>query len=1464
MRKRILSLILSVAMLLSFMPNFAFAQQAQDQGKALKSEIMEGKDGKAYTAFHLDGYTAADILGYGPRQRMAGEEIPGFTLQLNWVGRTLEEFPFPEGGIELRLTPKSDANKVIATITYTKDDIYSEIVTDPDGTVHYVGRAKGLKPFKKTEAFTEALLDEGVDMQIPYGVSFHPELFATSGGTQTFILTLQQKCNPLWTTEWNVSDKYKEEAQKPDIMAYYKDNGAPVSSVFFLPKNNNVYSMEAFAPKNLYWDGTGTINIWDKSDNRLHPVVVGDQANDGFGKDYTGKLSRDALLLVSDAANPRPFIGFGQNPKKPDTKGFYQKDANSPKFLLNTYPTPEQINTPSVKVINKVTGKEEPAYRQIKRYAVYEALNVKFNTGEGKLAADGEKGVDIGQPQEIGYSEKIAGNESGRKITLPTDKLIPPEKPASQKADNEFIGWALTKDATQPLFKTQAEADKYAQAFEKDTTFYAIYKEKAQGKALVRYDIDGTEKEASQIDAKYKLEGKDYPTEVTGNVGEKIADAVFVKKDAPKLIGYEIDSITTQPVPPVGKTANYTENGEFRVIYKYKKADPIIPAKTEDGSPNPKVTEDVKATYIPVTWKIADEDTDKGEFKKGTNAVTDTDVTYYVNPVEKKSFSDVVTASGLLPAVKEGKKDVAKLDTENPNKFTPDKVKKDKNETTPSLVVDNGTEINYLHFTVKDGLVATVNFEQTTADKLRDKLKPVPIKVWVGDQIIWKNGVELNDENKNNEALKTLLAGAEVTDLGVGGTLQSPGTLRNSDAQNLPDGKTGSLKLAFGDGSALAVDGQTLYVAGPKNKVVEGDDTNTINPENLPGDKIAVQFKLGEGVKIGDKMGDKTTPVLYETYYVKPSTSLEANDIPATELQDNYKDNAWYNGTAKLAEADYTNITAAKEFVAKAVLKGQGSAELAFVDDKGNAIDILNAKKDLQLPNQDYVQTAKGKDGVAINYDKSKAPKILGYEFTNEKPVITPANFKEGAKATITLKYKKIDDIIKEEPGKTTPAGYVTVAFKATTGAALDPGETSYFVNPKADVKAKISKVGDNYQISGKKADGSDLTGNVPAVESTNANKYELKYADADKKWAYDNFDKVGKDITANTTFTAKVITLGEPTVKFPNVEIEKGGSKVVTPDEVRDKYGKKIDQPGKPEVKETPDGVKVTPNDDGTVKIEVPKNYKGNGSFIIKVTYKVDGKDVPGVINVKIVEDNPVEPKNYDGYINLEPVGEQEAKHATDIHVIYLYGYQDKTVHPQGDMTRAEAAAMVARLKNLDMSDTSKPDFKDVESRWYNSAINAVVKAGLMKGYPDGTFAPNGKITRAEFAQLIKGIDNPNTAELPFTDVAGHWGLDAISQAYANKRIAGYPDNTFKPNNDITRAEAVTILNSLFDRGINEAGLANVRKDIVEFKDLDRSHWAYYQIVEASNTHEFYRAKDGEVPEVWVRVLKTWNDFLK
>ncbi|MDO5714854.1 MAG: S-layer homology domain-containing protein, partial [Tissierellia bacterium] len=223
-----------------------------------------------------------------------------------------------------------------------------------------------------------------------------------------------------------------------------------------------------------------------------------------------------------------------------------------------------------------------------------------------------------------------------------------------------------------------------------------------------------------------------------------------------------------------------------------------------------------------------------------------------------------------------------------------------------------------------------------------------------------------------------------------------------------------------------------------------------------------------------------------------------------------------------------------------------------------------------------------------------------------------------------------------------------------------------------------------------------------------------------------------------------------------------------------------------------------------------------------------------------------------------------EDKKEMEGIHYAYIFGYPNGTVRPDGQITRAEAAAMLARLKGLALDNASAPNFTDTKSNaaWYNKVINAIVKEGIMQGYPDGSFKPDAPITRAEFAQMILPIDKPNDAVAPFADVQGHWAIKAINQGYGNERLHGYPDGTFKPNGNITRAEAAKILNSLFDRKITEEGLKDLENpsEIKYFPDLTKSHWAYYEMLEATNSHSYYRLEKGKVDEGWIRIL----DILK
>lgn len=173
-----------------------------------------------------------------------------------------------------------------------------------------------------------------------------------------------------------------------------------------------------------------------------------------------------------------------------------------------------------------------------------------------------------------------------------------------------------------------------------------------------------------------------------------------------------------------------------------------------------------------------------------------------------------------------------------------------------------------------------------------------------------------------------------------------------------------------------------------------------------------------------------------------------------------------------------------------------------------------------------------------------------------------------------------------------------------------------------------------------------------------------------------------------------------------------------------------------------------------------------------------------------------------------------------------YVAGYPDHTFRPEKSMTRAEAASTLAKLRNLSTANQSKPAFTDADG-WYNASINAVVEAGYMKGYPDGTFKPDQAITRAEFAQLLSYFLSDESVANPFADTANNWAKHAIDKAFAQNIVKGYGNHTFRPEAQITRAESIAMINRTFK-------LSNKSKVANPFVDLKEKHWAYNDILTA------------------------------
>ena len=342
----------------------------------------------------------------------------------------------------------------------------------------------------------------------------------------------------------------------------------------------------------------------------------------------------------------------------------------------------------------------------------------------------------------------------------------------------------------------------------------------------------------------------------------------------------------------------------------------------------------------------------------------------------------------------------------------------------------------------------------------------------------------------------------------------------------------------------------------------------------------------------------------------------------------------------------------------------------------------------------------------------------------------------------------------------------------------------------------------------------------------------------------------------------------GKPSVTYPTTDMDKGDTKTVIP-EIKDKKGEPTRPDTTPEVVQPGNGVVVTPNPDGSITVTIPKDYDRH-DVVIPVEVTVGGEKIKTNLVIRVNDDKPVIDNDipelkiheytptYPVYASVDKrVVEVKDKEVINSHDQYIFGYPDDTIRPDGDMTRAEAIAVVARLQKLDLSDKSSKIYKDTKAdMWYNGAINAAFKEGYLLEKEGENVRPNDKITRAELAELISHIDKKNNAIAPFDDVKGHKFEAAINQAYGNERIKGYPDGTFKPDNTITRAEVATMLNKLYDRYPDKNFIDANQNLVHNYKDMSyKGHWGYYELVEAYHSHTYLRLKDNM--EEWKVIIK-------
>ncbi len=312
---------------------------------------------------------------------------------------------------------------------------------------------------------------------------------------------------------------------------------------------------------------------------------------------------------------------------------------------------------------------------------------------------------------------------------------------------------------------------------------------------------------------------------------------------------------------------------------------------------------------------------------------------------------------------------------------------------------------------------------------------------------------------------------------------------------------------------------------------------------------------------------------------------------------------------------------------------------------------------------------------------------------------------------------------------------------------------------------------------------------------------------------------------TVTATYTKYTITAaaGENgSIKPGTTQVYKGDSQTftITPDS-----GYKIAD------------VKVDGTSVGAVTTYPFENVTENHTIV--VTF--EKKSSPPIIVVPPDDDDDDQPEDPDD------TGVSDLLNTKD-HDQYLFGYPDGTFGPGLNMTRAEAAQMFYNLL-VDQDVTAKPVFDDVpEGAWYAEPVNVMAKLSIVEGVGADKFEPNREITRAEFtAMAMRFAEGETGGKNIFSDVdEDDWFYDVVVDSIKYGWIEGYPDGTFRPANLITREEVTTIVNRMLGRLPDEDYIDAHEDDLDLFPDVTKN-WAYYDVVEATNDHEYTKTSSGE-----------------
>jgi len=277
--------------------------------------------------------------------------------------------------------------------------------------------------------------------------------------------------------------------------------------------------------------------------------------------------------------------------------------------------------------------------------------------------------------------------------------------------------------------------------------------------------------------------------------------------------------------------------------------------------------------------------------------------------------------------------------------------------------------------------------------------------------------------------------------------------------------------------------------------------------------------------------------------------------------------------------------------------------------------------------------------------------------------------------------------------------------------------------------------------------------------------------------------------------------------------------------------------------------------------KVPVREGYIFNGWYSdAALTQRVDSLEMNGNITVYAAWTK-------DGSSVVSKVDIPELLEGED-HYAYVMGYPEGDIRPMGNITRAETVTMIFRLLKESVRTENMTDeniFSDVnEDDWFNTAVSTLAGLGIVEGRTETEFMPDEYITRAEFATMFARLaQHEYVAENKYGDVDSHWAEEHINEASAYGWIAGYEDDTFRPDKAINRAEAMTLVNRVLKR------VPQSKDDLLEGMTIwtdnaDTSAWYYLAVQEATNSHEYERKNESY--ETWTKLTENrdWTTYEK